>query len=145
MEFVDEVEARCVRAINTVFQTEHTLLNGLYIRKIFMPANSFIVSAIHNTEHPFVILKGKITVRTNFGTNIYTAPYRGITRPGTRRILFAIEDTIWETYHPTNLKSVTEIMDSILMKRKNPLLTDEEDDMLALGLQKTHGIQQTLY
>ena len=125
-DFVDAVEAQILQYEQVEFKMEHILLNGIYIRRAYMPEGTFAVTRIHNTEHPFVILKGSMLVRSHLGKDIYRAPYRGITTPGTRRVLTMLEDVIMETYHPTNLNSVTEIVETLYNSRRNPLLTDEQ-------------------
>jgi hypothetical protein len=79
----------------------------MYIREIFMPAGSLITSKIHKTEHPYIISYGKTAVSIDGNEwNEITAPYTGITVPGTRRVLYIIEDCIWTTFHRIdNMKS----------------------------------------
>lgn len=82
------------------FTLKHTFINNMYIREISMPSGSFATSRIHNTEHPFSILKGKVLVFTpDGGTEEFSAGHSGITKKGTRRALFIEEDCIWATYH----------------------------------------------
>ena len=101
----------------------HRFTPGLYIREIFMPAGAVLTSKIHRTEHPYVVSKGVVCVYSdNDGPTIIVAPYTGITKPGTRRFLVVLEDTIWTTFHPTNLTSVEEIEDEIIEPYTNPLI-----------------------
>lgn len=96
---------------------------GLYIREIFMPAGSVVVSKIHLTEHPFVVSKGRCFVYLDGGGwEEIRAPHTGITKPGSRRLLVMFEDTIWTTFHVTNLTNVSEIEDEIIADYQNPLL-----------------------
>ena len=136
--FVDAFEAQYADNIGIPPRMEHTLLDGMYTRRIYMDEGCYFTSGIHKTEHPFVILSGKILVRTHTGSIMYQAPYRGITKPGTRRILLALEDTVWETFHATQLKSVTEIVDSLSEDRINPLLTDVQIARLKSSQQETN-------
>lgn len=79
----------------------HRFTPGLYAREIFMPAGSLASSKIHNTEHPFVVLTGKVSVRNERGeVDHIEAPYVGITKPGARRLIFVHEDCRWITFHP---------------------------------------------
>lgn len=79
----------------------HAFTKGMYIRECHVPAGTVLTSKIHKTNHPFVITAGDISVWTEGqGWVRHKAPYKGITEPGTRRLLFAHEDTIWTTYHP---------------------------------------------
>lgn len=74
---------------------------GLYIREIFMPKGSLILSRMHKTTHPYTISMGHCRVWTaKDGVADFKAPFTGITVPGTVRILYMHEDTVWTTYHP---------------------------------------------
>ena len=65
-----------------------------------MPAGSLWTSKIHKTEHPYVVSYGKAAVSID-AEEWYeiNAPYTGITKPGTRRVLYILEDCIWTTFH----------------------------------------------
>ncbi len=78
----------------------HKFTDGMYIREIFMPTGSLWTSKIHKTEHPYVVSHGKAAVSID-AQEWYeiTAPYTGITQPGTRRVLYILEDCIWTTFH----------------------------------------------
>ena len=97
---------------------------GLYVRETFLARGAKLTSMIHLTEHVFTISKGKVAVISeNEGTVIYSAPFTGITKPHTRRLLCPLEDTIWTTYHPNpDDESTDGIAARILDNRTNPLL-----------------------
>ncbi len=101
----------------------HRFTPGLYIREIFIPAGTLLTSAIHKTEHPFVLSVGIIKVLSeNEGAVEYVAPTIGITKPGTRRVLHALTDVVWTTFHPTDKTSLPEILADLVEDRPNPLL-----------------------
>lgn len=79
----------------------HRFTPGLYSRSCLIPAGALVTSKIHLTRHQFVVLTGDISVFTSEGVQRITAPYHGITEPGTRRVLFAHADTVWTTFHAT--------------------------------------------
>ena len=122
-QYCDDIIDRCEDEIAKVCEEgdlplKHTFTPGLYIRQIFIPARTILTSRIHLTEHPYVISKGDISVWTKeVGTVRLRAPYSGVTRPGTRRLLFAHEDTIWTTYHPTMETDVDAIVNNITKVR----------------------------
>lgn len=92
----------------------HVFTPGLYTREIFMPAGSKVVSRIHLTEHPYFILKGVVSVfEDERGWVTYHAPFWGITKPGTRRVLYIHEDTVWVTTHVTDKTDPDEILRDI--------------------------------
>jgi len=104
---------------------KHTFPEGMYVREIFMPAGSVITSRIHKFDNPFFITRGKVTVVSeNEGCVTYTAPYSGITKPGTRRVLLIHEDTVWTTVH-LNLDNKTdheELLNDLTYVRQNQYL-----------------------
>jgi hypothetical protein len=77
---------------------------GLYTRQITLPKGTLLTSRIHKTCHPFVVLEGAISVYNTLGDtqDLYTTGYRGVTMPGTRRVLYTHELTKWVTFHPTD-------------------------------------------
>jgi hypothetical protein len=101
----------------------HLFTPGIYFRKIFMPAMSMVISKIHKTEHPFVILKGTVSVKNGDDEPIvYEAPYVGVTRAGTQRVLFCHTDVEWATIHATDKQNAEEILDEIIEYHANPYL-----------------------
>jgi hypothetical protein len=98
---IDELEVVMLSNFDVVdCPVKHMFTNGLYIREIFMPAGSLITSKIHKTEHPYTVSYGMVAVSIDGGEwDQITAPYTGITKPGTRRVLYVIEDCIWTTFH----------------------------------------------
>jgi hypothetical protein len=89
----------------------HRFAPGLYIREIFMPAGSVVVSMVHKEEHFTIVQKGRATVVTEYGTVEITAPYSQITPPGTKRVLYIHEDSIWITVHhnPDNITDIEKL------------------------------------
>ena len=128
MDFVDRIE-QCLVSQNAPDTTEtlHTFTPGLYGRTCVIPQGTILTSKIHKTEHQFVILKGEISVWTKeMGVATYRAPYHGITKPDTRRVLFSHSDTVWVTFHPTEETDVAVIEDNIIMKHDNQYLQGGE-------------------
>ena len=87
----------------------HTVTPGLYVRELTMPAGLLIVSRIHLREHPFYILSGEVSVYDGDSVSTFFGPYKGITLPGTKRVLYTHEDTVWVTFHVTDKTTVEEL------------------------------------
>lgn len=82
----------------------HLFTPGLYTRQIVMPKDKIVVSRIHLREHPFVVLKGVVSVWDEItGWVTLRAGHLGVTKPGTRRLLYIHEETTWATFHVTDL------------------------------------------
>lgn len=104
-------------------QVFHRFTPGLYIREFHAPAGSVFTSKIHKTEHPFVISMGLVTVYSETGgVQRIRGPYTGITTPGTRRVIFFHEDTVWTTFHPTPLTDLAQIEAELIEPHLNPHL-----------------------
>lgn len=100
----------------TELTTNHIFTPGLYVREVLMKKGDFITTRIHLTEHPFVISHGHVLVWTgDLGVVELGAPFTGITKPGTRRLIYMLEDTIWSTCHanPDNETDPEKIIEKI--------------------------------
>lgn len=128
---VDAIQCALGKFPPAVCPLTHRFTPGLYTREIFMPAGSFVVSKIHKTEHPFVILKGVVSVWTeNGGVEKLSAHHIGITKPGTRRVLYTHEDTIWATFHVTKETDLEKIEAAIISKHTPEPITPEMQDII---------------
>ena len=125
-------------AMEQMPQTECPITNrftpGLYIRECFVPKGTLIVSKIHKTEHPYIISKGDISVWIEgVGAVRLKAPHTGVTKPGTRRVLFAHEDTIWTTFHPSD-ETDLEKLEALLIEPRDVELSLTGEIKTCLGL-----------
>lgn len=126
-DLLDELEVTMLEELIPIdCPVKHMFTDGMYIREIFMPAGSLITSKIHNTQHPYTVSYGVAAVSID-GQEWYeiTAPYTGITQPGTRRVLYILEDCIWTTYHPI-----------ARMKSEFNDLSEEEIKDIVLGIEE---------
>ena len=104
---------------------KHTFVDGMYVREIFMPKGTLIVSKIHRWKHPYFVIKGDTSVLTEEGVVRIKAPYAGITERGTKRVLFMHEDTVWITVHATKSKDLEVIEEQIISKTFDDLPFEE--------------------
>lgn len=122
---IDRLESVMKQHPQAKCDLKHTFTPGLYTRRIFMKAGTLIISKIHKTEHPFFILKGVALVRINDDEwHKLEAPHDGITFPGTRRVLYILEDCIWVTSHVLVKEGETleEIENRIIEKHEIPIV-----------------------
>ena len=113
------------------FELEHIFTPGLYSRKILMKAGSVICSRIHNTDHPYFILSGMVTVWTDDeGEVVLRAGHCGVNKAGTRRVLYIHEDCTWVTCHVcTDGETVEDIEARILEPHFNALVGKSHAEM----------------
>ena len=94
----------------------HHFAPGLYARECHLNAGSIVVGKIHKHAHINTISKGKVRVFTEFDDEVleYEAPCTFTSIPGSKRAVYAIEDTIWTTYHPTDKTDLESIEDEVI-------------------------------
>ena len=92
----------------------HSWGDGCYIREWTSPPDVITVSKIHKIAHPFFVLKGDVSVLTEEGVVRIKAPHHGITMPGTKRILYTHEETVWVTVHVTDETDLDKIEAEII-------------------------------
>ena len=94
-----------------IFPLEHTFADGIYIRQMTMNKDSLVVGAIHNHLHVWFLLSGHITVATEDESLEYLAPCHVLATPGTKRVIYANEDSVFVNVHknPTNNQDIEEL------------------------------------
>jgi len=85
----------------TELPTRHIFAQGLYARELTIPAGMVAAGKVHCQEHLFLVLKGEISVLTEDGPIRVKAPYTLVTQPGTKRVVYAHEETVVTTVHAT--------------------------------------------
>lgn len=74
---------------------KHSFAPGMYIREMFIPKGTVIVGKVHRAECINICPMGDIDIVTEAGDMRVTAPFNAVSAPGTQKIGFAREDTIW--------------------------------------------------
>lgn len=89
---------------------------GVYAREIFIPKGTALVGEIHLTDQINVVSKGKIRVATEEGVKTVVAPCTFISKAGTKRAGFALEDTIWTAFLGTEKTEDADIYAEFIAK-----------------------------
>ena len=85
---------------NKLAPLEHTFADGVYVRQMYMPKDTAVVGKIHKREHVWFLLQGCISVATEDKTEEYEAPCYVVSPGGSKRVILALEDTIFINIHP---------------------------------------------
>jgi len=125
---VDKIEYELSTLPVAELPLTHIFTDGLYVRKAFAPAGSMFTTVHHNTEHPFILISGTTEVISNEGSGSISGPFMGITKKGTRRVVYAVTDAVYLTIHanPDNLTDPDEIIRRITIPVENPLMDSED-------------------
>lgn len=113
---------------------KHIFAPGAYAREILLPQGSVVVGKIHRHAHLNFITKGRVRVVTESGAIEMTAPYTFVSEVGTKRVVYAVEETIWTTVHITNETDLEKIEDYVIAKTYDEL--DALPDLSVLKLEK---------
>ena len=117
--------------LHTYNPVKHTFADNCYVREIFNPAGQLIVTKIHKKEHPFFLMKGKMSILTEDGVVELEAPHHGITKPGTKRIIYTHTDCVFITVHGTDKKTPGEVEEEVIAKNfDDSVISIEEINLL---------------
>lgn len=83
-------------------RVEHDFSFGVYARTVYIPKGVALTGHIHKYQNLNILIKGKMSVLVNDQMQTIEAPFKVISPPGTKRIAWALEDSIWMTIHGTN-------------------------------------------
>lgn len=100
---------------------KHNFADGVYVREIFIPKGTLIVGKLHKHSHPNFLLKGEVSVMTEEGPKRLKAPLSMISPAGTKRVVYAHEDTVWVTIHVTNNTDLEKIEEEVIAKNYQEL------------------------
>lgn len=84
------------------FPVQHKFAPGSYAREMTIPEKQIILGKIHRHAHINVISKGSVVVLSEFGLQRMQAPCTFVSEPGIKRVVYAVETTVWTTVHVTN-------------------------------------------
>lgn len=113
---------------------EHIFAEGLYARKLTIPAGSLIVGKIHLNGQLNFLMQGTICVTTEAGPKTLTAPQIIASPPGTKRAGYAVTETVWVTVSATEETNLAKIEEQIIAKSpEDPRLTAKLEARKCLG------------
>ena len=87
---------------------------GLYTRKLTIPADTFIVGEMHLKGNINFLMKGTITVSSADGNETLHAPNIIVSKPGVKRAVHALTETVWVTVSATDKTTVEEVKTDII-------------------------------
>lgn len=78
----------------------HHFNEGQYAREIFNPKGSLIVTKTHKQGNFSFIPRGRLLIISEEGQKELCGGMFFATKPGTKRLIYALEDTSFVTIHP---------------------------------------------
>lgn len=114
--------------------TEHYFADGMYCRTVFRPAGCLIVGKVHRKEHFYVVCSGTVRVTTDDGMKDITGPAVLVSKPGTKRAVFAMTDATCLTVHRTDNTDIDEI-ERELIEPEGERLFDAHNKLITPALE----------
>jgi hypothetical protein len=120
------VEAEIKKYPQTDIPLDHQFCTGVYARSIFIPKDTILTGLIHREESFFVVRSGILTVSTDNGDTTVFPGFMSITKPGTKRIGYAVTDVIVTTFHanPDEIRENSELVDYLTIPAPETMLEE---------------------
>lgn len=128
-EQIRRLEREMLRMEQLPIETHHHFAPGQYAREIVIPAGTLLTGKKHKTEHLNVVSKGEITVWTEDGMRRIKAPFTFVSKPGTKRVGLAHEETVWITIHATSETDLVKLEAELI----EPEMIGSESEVVCLG------------
>lgn len=95
---------------------KHQFADQIYIRQMDLKQGHVIVGAVHNHLHAWFLMKGHVIINNNGEIIEHIAPCYTVSDPGSQRLIYAIEDSIFVNVHknPTNTQDIKELEKEIV-------------------------------
>jgi hypothetical protein len=112
-------------------ETKHYFHGGMYCREVFRHAGVLVVGAVHKKEHFYMIVYGTVLITDGDGAaQEVTGPHLFQSKPGAKRAVYALTDTLCMTFHALNAKTVDEA--------ESELIEVDPESMYSFGNQIKH-------
>lgn len=112
------------------YEVEHYAFPHFIARQALLRAGTIITTERHKTWHPYVISYGEVLVfdeNLKQTKHIKALPvpeghFTSLTEPGTRRLIFVAQDTLWTTFHPCEHDDPNRLYNEAIIPNDNPLI-----------------------
>lgn len=121
----------------TIIQVEESIVDGVYTRIAYAPANCYILGCEHKQGGTAVLLKGKIKQIDGDASYEISAPFIFNTKPGSQRLAYTLEDTIYATIHSTTKFTTNEAVAELFIG--TPQITRIKESFKSLDLPSNTG------
>jgi len=100
-EDIERLQASIANEPQVEIQTRHYFADGMYCREVARRKDTLIVGKVHKKEHFYVVLQGEVTIVGEGKRERIKAPRIMVSQPGTKRAVYAHEDSVCMTVHRT--------------------------------------------
>jgi hypothetical protein len=101
---------------------KHYFAPGIYAREITIKKGTVLTGAIHKTENLAILSCGRLQLVTESGTIEISAPHILTVKPGTKNAAYALEDSVWTNFFPTDETDVDKLVELLTESKASELL-----------------------
>jgi len=121
-----QLDAMLIQGEQVECPLEQQFVPGMWIRERAVPTETLFTTFTWKISHPFYCSMGELLIwDEKKGWQYFKAPCRGLTLSGTKRVVYAITDVVWTTFHPASFIKGDE--DNLPEKAKNKLIKKLEN------------------
>ena len=104
-----------LQAAADAISTFHYFADGMYARVLARKAGVQIVGKVHKKEHFYIVTMGSVAVSNGDDpARVYKAGSVIVSKPGTKRAVVALEDSICMTVHRTDQTDLDAIEEELM-------------------------------
>ena len=138
-EQIDKLQFEMSKMPQVELETEHYFSGGMYCRKLIRPAGTLIVGKVHLKDHFFMCAKGEIIAWSEKGMKTLRAGDIIESKQGTKRVTYAVTDSIGITFHKTDKTDLNEI-EAELIEPDATSLFDSSNKLIKKPIMVLEGI-----
>jgi hypothetical protein len=127
-----KIEKACKEIEQVECPVEHEFAEGVYSRKMNVPAGTFVIGKMHKHSTYNILLSGSCSVYVGDGlpAKDITAPFTFTSEPMVKKMAFFHEDSVWINIHPTEETDLLKIEHEFIVPEENIL---DHKEILCLG------------
>jgi quercetin dioxygenase-like cupin family protein len=119
----------CFKAMDQVeIPLIHNFAPGVYMRRILMPAETFLIGKTHKTEHLNIVFSGLAAMMINGNVRIIRGGDVFISKPGSKKVFHVLNEMVFGTIHATNETDIDKLEELCV-------LTDEEEKQALIRME----------
>lgn len=99
LEEIERLQAAMVPIHCEQPEPQHIFHDGWYERRLLLPAGMLIVGKVHRHAHPVGVIYGRALLLSQLARDEVSTGFFSVSAPGVKRIVLAIEDTLFVTLH----------------------------------------------
>jgi len=106
---------------------KHNFSKGVYVRELEIPKGTLIEGKRSREKCINMLIKGKMLVHDGTGIHEIEAPYIVEAQAFTKKVGFALEDSVWVNIHNTDSTDLDEIEKQVIISEEEYLMLEHKE------------------